>query len=309
MLSKDLIFSNRNGVLVMEWLEKMNRVIDYIEDHLDDDIEYEKLALMTHCSVHHFQRVFSFVADLPLSEYIRRRRMTMAATELQKTDAKIIDLGLKYGYSSPNSFTRAFYSVHQVLPSQVRSQGIRLKAFPRLSFQLSIMGGKEMEYRIIEGESSKVFGKSIHVSFTDGKGYEMIEDFIRESWRTGMRDEIRKAAGYDPEGLGDSRLLGIAMYNHNHTGDYRFMLMADYPSPGVSDDFDVLEIPKAKWAVFTTTCLEDEELDTMTKIWKRLPEWFQSTGFELAQGVPELERCYKTEEGYKAEVWVPLADN
>lgn len=293
----------------MEWLDKMNGAINYIENNLSSDISFEKISRIAGCSSFHFQRMFSFITDIPLSEYIRRRRMTLAAYELQNSDIKIIDLALKYGYNSPNSFTRAFQTMHGVTPSMARKTNIQLKAYPRISFEITIQGNTAMNYRIVEADKFKLFGTSIKVSFTQGKGYQDIEEFIRNSWENGLRERIREAAGYGIESIDNNKLLGIALHRFHEYGTYRFMLTAEYPAKGVGEEFEILNIPKATWAVFSTTCNEEEELDTITKIWKRLPEWFQSTGYELKAGIPEIEKCFRTELGYKAEVWVPICIN
>jgi len=290
----------------MDWLDKMNGAISYIEDNLSSDIEFEMIARIAGCSSHHFQRMFSFITDVPLSEYIRHRRMTLAAYELQNSNIKIIDIGLKYGYDSPNSFTRAFQNIHGVTPSIARKTSVLLKAYPRISFHISIKGDVEMNYKIEEAKGLKLFGTSIEVSFINGKGYEDIDEFVKQSWQNGLREKIREAAGYGIESIHNNKLLGIALYEFQEDGSYRFMLTAEYPPEGVTKEFEILDIPEATWAVFSTSCSEDEELDTITKIWKRLPEWFQATGYELKAGIPELEKCCRVGSGYMAEVWVPI---
>lgn len=290
----------------MDWLDRMNGAMIYLEDNLDNDIDFERVAKEACCSVYHFQRMFSFITDITLSEYIRRRRLTAAAYELQNTDMRIIDLALKYGYESHESFSRAFQKIHGVLPSLARNKGIRLKAYPRISFQITIKGDVEMDYRIEDGSPSKVFGKSILVTFNGEKGYKEINDFVVQSWQNGLRQEIRDIAGYEPEGPQSTRLLGTALYGFKSDGSFRFMLMAECPETLIPDSFEVLEVPKSTWVVFSTTCAEDEELDTISKIWNRIPEWFQTTNYEHKPDVPELEKCYRTDKGYLAEVWIPI---
>lgn len=132
----------------MDTLENMKNAINYIEDNLDAEIEYAQVAQIALCSQYHFQRMFSFLIGIPLSEYIRRRRLTLAAFDLQNSNEKIINLALKYGYNSPDSFSRAFMAMHEVTPSKAREKGISLKAYPRVTFSLSIKGVVEMNYRI-----------------------------------------------------------------------------------------------------------------------------------------------------------------
>ncbi|MGI6705797.1 MAG: helix-turn-helix transcriptional regulator [Clostridia bacterium] len=132
----------------MEWLERVNGAIDYIEDNLAGHIDYKTAAQIACCSTYQFQRMFSFITDVSLSEYIRRRRLTLAAFELQHSNMKVVDVAFKYGYDSPEAFTRAFQNLHGVTPSSARDEGVKLKAYPRISFQMSIKGDVEMNYRI-----------------------------------------------------------------------------------------------------------------------------------------------------------------
>ena len=124
----------------MEWIVRLNSAINYIEENIYDEIDLEEVAKIACCGTYHFQRMFSFIVDMPLSEYIRRRRMTLAAFELQNSDIKIIDLAIKYDYDSPVSFSRAFQNMHGITPSEVRDKSMVLKAYPRSSFYISITG-------------------------------------------------------------------------------------------------------------------------------------------------------------------------
>ena len=142
----------------MDWLTRMNAALAYVEDNLDGDIDHETLSKIACCSSHNFFRMFSFITDVSLSEYIRRRRLTLAALELQNCDIKVIDLAVKYGYDSPVSFARAFQALHGVTPTEARSHGVTLKAYPKMTFQISIKREKEMNYRIETKEAFQVFG-------------------------------------------------------------------------------------------------------------------------------------------------------
>ena len=118
----------------MDWLQRLNRAMDYIEEHLADRISYDEIARIACCSTYHFRRMFPFLTGITLSEYIRRRRLTLAAFELQTTGAKVIDVALKYGYQSPEAFARAFKQLHGVMPVAARDPGVTLKAYPRMTF-------------------------------------------------------------------------------------------------------------------------------------------------------------------------------
>jgi len=108
----------------MDWIERLNSAINYIEESICDTINIEKVAKIVCCSTYHFQRMFAYMANIPLSEYVRRRRMSLAAADLQKVSKKVIDISDKYGYDSPTAFTRAFKSIHGVSPSHARDSRV-----------------------------------------------------------------------------------------------------------------------------------------------------------------------------------------
>ena len=142
----------------MDSLRSLNNALAYIEEHLTEEIDYSKITKIAYCSEYHFKRMFSFLSGISLSEYIRRRKLTLAALDLKDKSFRIIDIAVKYGYSSADSFTRAFHSVHGILPSEARSELTQIKAYPKMTFQLSIKGGCEMNYRIVEKEPFKLVG-------------------------------------------------------------------------------------------------------------------------------------------------------
>jgi AraC family transcriptional regulator len=136
----------------MDWLIRMNAVLDYIENNLDSEIGENKIAELSASAKGMFQRIFTALTNMTLSEYVRKRRLTQAAAEIQNTDTKIIDIAVKYGYNSADAFCLAFKNFHGVPPSGVRKSNIRIQSFEPLvfKFMLSVKGGNDMQYRIIE---------------------------------------------------------------------------------------------------------------------------------------------------------------
>lgn len=132
----------------MDWIIGIQHAIDYIEDNLTETIDYEEVAKKCYSSSYHFQRVFSILCGFTLGEYIRNRRLTLAGRELATTNAKVIDVAMKYGYESPDSFAKAFQKFHGILPSQARNNGGNLKSFSRLVLKFSLEGGTTINYRI-----------------------------------------------------------------------------------------------------------------------------------------------------------------
>lgn len=299
---------------MMDWLDKMNSAINYLEENLSGEIDYVILAQRACCSTYHFQRMFSFITDVTLSEYIRRRRLTLAAFELQNSDVKIIDLALKYGYDSPISFARAFQNVHGIAPSSARDKGVPLKAFPRISFHITIKGDIEMNYRIEEKGAFKVFGVETLVSAVDGKCYKQIPEFWLQCIHDGTMDRILTAAGgakasirSDIYGSPDM-LLNAAMHGHNKDGTLKYMICQNTPEAGVSKEFTQLNVPALTWAIFPTEeHLENQSTEKVQEIWRRIfSEWFPTSGYEHADA-PEFEMYYRaSHDKYIAEVWIPV---
>lgn len=130
----------------MDWMNRLNSAINYMEEHMEQEIDMEKVASIAGCSSYHFQRMFAYMANVPLSEYIRKRKMSLAAADLLQEENKVIDIALKYGYDSPTAFNRAFKSVHGVAPSKIKEDGIAIKAYPPIHFHITIKGEEEMNY-------------------------------------------------------------------------------------------------------------------------------------------------------------------
>ena len=126
----------------------LQKAIDYIEDNLTETIDYETVAAQSFSSSYHFQHVFSILCGFTIGEYIRNRRLSLAGAELAAGNAKVIDVALKYGYESPDSFVKSFQKFHGILPSQARNNGSTLKSYSHLVLKFSLEGGTIMKYRI-----------------------------------------------------------------------------------------------------------------------------------------------------------------
>lgn len=175
----------------MEWLKKLGAAIDYIEDNLDKEISYDEAARIACCSPYYFQRVFSYVSGVSLAEYIRRRKMTQAAFELQRADSRVIDVALKYGYSSPTSFNRAFQNVHGITPTAAKLGGSVLQAYPSIQFKIEITGESAMAYRIAQKPPLRI----VLDSFASGR---IKEDYI-ETTKQLLKGDYGFMCQYDNE--------------------------------------------------------------------------------------------------------------
>lgn len=279
----------------MEWMQRLNESLDYIEDHLAGEMDYEQAARIACCSTYHFQRMFAYMADVTLSEYIRRRRMTLAAMDLQSGEEKIIDIGLKYGYSSPTAFNRAFQNIHGIAPSLVKSEGVSLKAFPKLSFKITVKGVEELNYRIETKEAFRIIGTSQPLFKEIEKNFEIVPAM----WQRASTDgTIPKLAGMmDGQPMG---LLGISVCNDLEEWKYFIAVTSSQP---VDDSLSEYIIPAATWAIFSGsgTNLSIQELER-----RIVTEWLPSSGYEYGNA-PDIEVYLNPDpENVQYEVWIPV---
>jgi len=291
----------------MDWLQNMNNAIGYIESHLAEEISYDRAAQIARCSTHHFQRMFSFIIGVPLSEYIRRRRLTLAALELQTSNAKVVDLALKYGYDSPEAFSRAFKKLHGIIPISARDIGVQIKVFPKITFQISIKGDVEMNYRIEQREAFEVFGIELRTTVVDGKCFEEIPQFVEKCVEDGRHAALLKVAGREGHGYTE---VG-ATYGHNPNGNMNYLLGCFKTAETVPSEYTVLAAREQTWAVFAVDQSSDDENTNMHNLhdtWRRIySEWFPTVNYEHAEEGFDFELYFGDERaGYGVEVWIPV---
>lgn len=285
----------------MDLISRLSKALDYIEDNLDGDICYEEAAKIACSSTYEFQRMFSYITDVSLAEYIRRRRLTLAAFDIKQTDEKIIDIALKYGYDSPTAFTRAFQAIHGISPKLARREGVSLKAYPRISFQIQIKGVVEMNYRIEEKNDFRVVGLKERVSTVDDQNLIRIPEIWNEACESGMSEKIISLAC-------DSKIpavLGICA-NFSESDKAFDYFIASISDKDIPTGMEELSIPKSTWAIFECVGPMPEAIQS---VWKRIySEWFPSSGYEHANA-PELEYYPSgdtTSKDYKSEIWIPV---
>ncbi|MDB0441133.1 AraC family transcriptional regulator [Clostridioides difficile] len=284
----------------MEWIERLNKAINYIEENITKEIEYEQLAKIACCSTYHFQRMFAYMADVPLSEYIRRRRMSLAAVELQNDNKKIIDVALKYGYSSPTAFNRAFKSIHGIAPSIIQKEDtVNLKAFPPISFKITIKGAEEMNYRIEKKEEFRIVGVSQPLHTELEKNFEIVPKMWQQSALDGTIQKLLPMMNSQPKGV-----LGVSVCNDSEEWKY-FISVASTES--IDDKLDEYIIPPFTWAIFSG---EGQCPQAIQELEKRIvTEWLPTSGYEYDNG-PDIELYLNPEpQNAKFEVWVPVKKN
>lgn len=276
-----------------------------MEQHLHLPIEIEDIASAGMSSKYHFQRMFHAVTGVTVTQYVRNRRLTLAAQEIAGTNCKVIDVALKYGYESPAAFTKAFQRMHGVTPLEAKKMNVKLKAFPRISFQIQVRGESEMNYRMVEEKGSIVFGKSVIIH---EDAYKEIPLFVEEIWKDGTHDQILELLEKS-----DGTLLYGYHFDFAEDGSKRYLMGAE-ASEGIEvpDGFTVVHIPNQTYAVFDSrgTMPDDVEIDTsIMNVWKRIyTEWFPSTSFEQVEG-PCIEKYYWVDDEHQhfiTEVWIPV---
>lgn len=287
----------------MDSLTNMNNAMVYIEEHLTEDMDYSKISKIALCSEYHFKRMFSFLSGISLSEYIRRRRLTLAALDLKDKNLRIIDVAVKYGYTSADSFSRAFHSIHGILPSEARNENTQLKAYPRMTFQLSIKGGCGMNYRIVEKEPFRLVGfkKRVPIIF-EGVNPEIAK--MTEYLTPEIIKQLKAISNVEPMGI-ISASTNFSEERMEEKGELDHYIGVATLSKEISD-FDVLEIDAGIWAVFESIGSFPE---TLQNVWGRIySEWFPSSGYEAAPG-PEIlwnEGSDTDNPQYRSEIWIPV---
>ncbi|MCM3576307.1 AraC family transcriptional regulator [Mesobacillus subterraneus] len=287
----------------MDSLQSMNQAMKYIEENLTDQIDVREVARRAYCSEYHFKRMFSFLAGVSLSEYIRRRKLTLAAFDLKDSHMKVIDVAMKYGYTSPDSFARAFQAMHGIIPSEARNHGHSLKAYPPMTFQLTIKGGSEMNYRIVKKEAFSIVGIVKRVPLI----YHGVNPEIAEMWQSLNMEkiqELKDLSNIEPNGL-ISASTNFSEGRMEGKGDLDHYIGAA-TTKECPEHLASLEVAPTTWAVFEAVGPFPE---TLQKVWGNIySEWFPSSNYEQEEG-PEIlwnENKDVTSQNFRSEIWIPV---
>ena len=283
---------------MMKWLENLSNAIEYIEKNLDSDISVDAAAQIACCSTYYFQRMFTYVAGISLSEYIRRRRMSQAAFELQRTDKKVLDIALKYGYSSPTAFNRAFQSVHGITPVAAKNIGSVLNAYPPIKFSVKVTGGTAMSYRITEKAAMRIVGVRIPLVTDMEENQKVVPEFWKDTLISDCLSQIVKLTNQEPDGI-----LGVSVYLNPQEIFYYIAASTDKKTP---ENMYEYEIPASTWVVFENDGFFKEDVQNVFR--RFYTEWLPFSGYEYA-GLPDIE-VYpalksKPLDGH-SEVWIAI---
>lgn len=285
----------------MNWIENMNNALDYIEENIHRNVTSDEIAKIAYSSKFHFLRTFYMLTGITLGDYIRQRRLSLAAKDIIASNMKIIDIAYKYGYETPEAFTKAFKKLHGVSPSEARKEGINLKAIPPISFQITVKGEKRMDYKIVKKEEFKAVGVSIRVTTENGENLKKIPQFWCEVCSNGICEKLDKNAS----ALGT---LGIC-YNYDmEQKKFSYMIGIEGDHIEGIDNYEVLNISSYTWAVFESI---GPMPNAIQNVWKKIySEWFPATKYQHAGG-PEIEVYLPGDtdaEDYRCEVWIPVIE-
>lgn len=301
----------------MDWVIGIQKAINYIEDHLTEEIDYEKVAEQSFSSNFHFQRVFSILCGFTLGEYIRSRRLSQAGIELAGQDVKVIDVALKYGYESPDSFAKAFQKFHGVKPSEAKNSGCKLKSFSRLNLKVSLKGGNEMNYRIEEKEAMILTGyKKRFTGVPYGEERERQErDFFMT---TRAKQWLLRGAGFEAWEIDYGIVNNINDEGYDFYIAYKLnewtrenLCNRDVTGVDFMDEmaFEHISIPKQTYVVMETTH-QKNPISEYTDIRERfVSEWLPGSGYEFCKGSELTLIHWRTGETKKerfVEVWIPV---
>ncbi|GAA1189039.1 AraC family transcriptional regulator [Streptomyces hebeiensis] len=282
-------------------LERLNEALEHVESHLDQRIEVTELARIAVTSEYHFRRIFSALAGISLSEYVRRRRLTVAGAEVLAGERTLLEIAVRYGYGSGEAFARAFRAMHGVGPGEARRAGAALNSQPRMSFRLVIEGSSSMRYRVVEKEQFHVVGKKVRVPLVHEGMNPRIAEFIRGIDKETMR-RITALSDQEPEGIlgvsddiDPSRAEGTEL-------DYYHAVVTGSAGP---EDLDALVVPAGTWAVFENSGPFPQALQYL---WRDVyTQWFPSNPYQSRPG-PEMLRTRLSRDSAHAdaELWIPV---
>jgi len=286
----------------MDWITGIQNAINYIEEHLTEEIDFDKAAAEAACSSFYFQRIFGILCDIPLSEYIRNRRLSLAGNELNASDAKVVDIALKYGYESPESFSRAFSKFHGITPSEAKKNGSKLKSFSRLSVKITLSGGSVMDYKIIEKDSFEIIEKVEMQPIENEINAKSIPDFWTRSHNDGTVKSLL-------ENTIDKIFIFGVCYGNNSDNAKSFEYSIGAVCDGktiVPKGFRKNTIPARTWAIFEC---KGAMPNAMQNMWHKITsEFFPTSGYQptYEMDIEAYAEGDMNDENYHSEIWIPV---
>lgn len=283
----------------MDWVKIIENALRYIEENLSGELTVGSIAEEVNISPFYFQKGFSMLCGYSVGEYIRMRRLSVAGSELLASGCKVIDLALKYGYDSPDSFTKAFTRFHGSTPTDVRRNGALLKSFAPLHIKIILDGGNMMEYRVEEKPAFQVMGVSKMFS------YETANEDIPKYW-----DEIYVQAVAKPV----KGMYGICFDEEMGGNRFRYMIGDDLEKEEAErNNLETYEVPRHTWAIFPCRGAMPLPLQEVNR--RIFSEWLPASSYEIAEGynIEYYSNLAEFKDGmqdsdYYAEVWIPVRE-
>ena len=282
-------------------LEKLNQAMEHIEEHLEGTVDVAELARIAATSEYHLRRMFSALAGVPLSEYVRRRRLTLAGAEVLAARDTLLEIAVRYGYGSGEAFARAFRAMHGIGPGEARRSGAALDSQPRMSFRLTVEGNSSMRYRLVDRPDFTVVGFRARVPLVHSGPNQSIIDFVHGIDKPAL-GALEKLADQEPEGivsvcddLDPSRAEGTEL-------DYYQGVVTSAAAP---EGTAILPVPAGTWAVFATSGPAPQAIQ---ELWRDVfTQWFPSNPYRSRPG-PEILRTRLSADGAEAdaELWLPV---
>lgn len=286
----------------MDWITGIQNAINYIEEHLTEEIDFDKAAAEAACSSFYFQRIFGILCDIPLSEYIRNRRLSLAGNELNASDAKVVDIALRYGYESPESFSRAFSKFHGITPSEAKKNGSKLKSFSRLSVKITLSGGSVMDYKIIEKDSFEIIEKVETQPIENEINAKSIPDFWTRSHNDGTVKSLLENT------IDKTFIFGVCYGNNSDNAksfEYSIGAVCDGKTI-VPKGFRKNTIPARTWAIFEC---KGAMPNAMQDMWHKITsEFFPTSGYQptYEMDIEAYAEGDMNDENYRSEIWIPV---
>jgi AraC family transcriptional regulator len=283
----------------MEFIQSIQRAIEFMEEHILDPINYEDVARHVYMSNYHFHRIFSMMTGMTANEYIRNRRLSMSGQELILSEVKIIDIAMKYGYDSPESFSKAFSRFHGVTPNVAKRAGIQLKSFNRLVIKIQLEGGKVMDYKIVERERFQLLAmvEKFSNEIISEEGNSEIPDFWKKCGAAGVFEVLR-------EHTSKHCLYGVCAPISKESDQFDYGIGMEYDSGAIPEGFAIWDVKPTLWAVFK--CIGNNA-DCIGETWNRIfKEFLPSSDYRMLDDT-DFE-LYPEEDNadYFCEIWIPV---
>jgi AraC family transcriptional regulator len=296
----------------MDWISRLQIIIEYIELHLTDEqssLKLDILARLAYSSEYEFQKIFKIVTGITVSEYIRNRKLALAGEDIQLSDTSVLEIGLKYGYETAESFTKAFTRFHKTTPNAVRKNGAGLKLYNKLSIRLQVDGGSSLDYRVINHGCIRVMAKTkIFPIQASEETEQALPEYIEKCGAEGLYDILYEAMDISTY-FADS-VIGI----HDEVGcipdmsEFRFSIGVEYHKDAVPEGYEIVEIPARKWLVFRCKGIRPIAIQ---KLWHQIYTSFLPFSSYQVNQLGSLEVCrdgFRNAVDVISELWLPLVN-